>query len=757
MANKKISALTAKTTPVAADEFAINDVAGGSTKKVTLDNIDDVLKATTQTITNKTIDGDNNTITNLAIGAEVTGASTDLTDTAALTYNADTDVSGNGYVLDEDNMASDSATKLASQQSIKAYVDLKAPIANPTFTGEIGIGAVNVSETELGILEGATTTTAELNILDGVTSTTAELNILDGVTATATELNYVDGVTSAIQTQLDAKSPSTAPTFATSITGSYLTASEILITNGSKDIVSAPVATYPSLTELAYVKGVTSAIQTQIDAIGAPEGTAVLSTGEAGGSKFLREDGDGTCSWQALAGGGDALTSNGLDQFAATTSAELAGVISNETGSGLLVFNDSPALITPDLGTPASGVATNLTGTAAGLTVGATTGVEAGADVTDTANVTSAGALMDSELTSIADVKALDQSVVNGASPVFDGTNFTNIPAGTVDVVSNVATARVLGRTTAGSGNSEELTASSVRTLINVEDGADVTDATNVQSAGALMDSELTSIADVKALDQSVINGASPVLATTNMTEGTDKNFVTDAEATVIGNTSGSNSGDQDLSTYQVKPSEGAFVDGDKTKLDGIETSADVTDTANVTSAGALMDSELTDIVAVKALTDASIADTDTGTSTTAFVTPDGLQGSKRNVRWLVFNVVDRLTDCEVLANVGGDFVSPIAGTILQSDSSPFYIYATNSTAGTTGTMVVDVHLNGTTIMTTNKLDFDTTEKTTTTAATPPDLTDTTIAVGDILTIDIDAIHTTAAKGLTVYIGIREN
>jgi len=30
-----------------------------------------------------------------------------------------------------------------------------------------------------------------------------------------------------------------------------------------------------------------------------PEGTAVISTGEAGGSKFLREDGDGTCSWQA--------------------------------------------------------------------------------------------------------------------------------------------------------------------------------------------------------------------------------------------------------------------------------------------------------------------------------------------------------------------------------------------------------------------------------------------------------------------------
>ena len=42
-----------------------------------------------------------------------------------------------------------------------------------------------------------------------------------------------------------------------------LTASEILITDGSKDIVSAAVATYPSLAELAYVKDVTSAIQTQ--------------------------------------------------------------------------------------------------------------------------------------------------------------------------------------------------------------------------------------------------------------------------------------------------------------------------------------------------------------------------------------------------------------------------------------------------------------------------------------------------------------
>ena len=45
-----------------------------------------------------------------------------------------------------------------------------------------------------------------------------------------------------------------------------------------------------------------------------------------------------------------ALTSNKLSAFAATTSAELAGVISDETGSGVLVFATSPTLTTPVLG-----------------------------------------------------------------------------------------------------------------------------------------------------------------------------------------------------------------------------------------------------------------------------------------------------------------------------------------------------------------------------------------------------------------------
>jgi hypothetical protein len=62
---------------------------------------------------------------------------------------------------------------------------------------------------------GVTSTAAELNILDGVTATTSEINKLAGVAATLTaaELSFVDGVTSAIQTQLNAKAPLASPAF----------------------------------------------------------------------------------------------------------------------------------------------------------------------------------------------------------------------------------------------------------------------------------------------------------------------------------------------------------------------------------------------------------------------------------------------------------------------------------------------------------------------------------------------------------------
>ena len=62
--------------------------------------------------------------------------------------------------------------------------------------------------------------------------------------------------------------------------------------------------------------------------------------------------------------------------------------------------------------------------------------------------------------------------------------------------------------------------------------------------------------------------------------------FVTSSDITNLSNLSGTNTGDQDLSSYQLQPAEGAFVDGDKTKLDSALQSL---------SAGALSDFDFDD------------------------------------------------------------------------------------------------------------------------------------------------------------------
>ena len=219
------------------------------------------------------------------------------------------------------------------------------------------------------------------------------------------------------------------------------------------------------------------------------------------------------------------------------------------------------------------------------------TGIETSADVTDTANVTAAGALMDSELASIADVKALDQSVISGASPTFGTANMSDAT------------------------NKRFMTDAQETKLDSVESSADVTDTANVTAAGALMDSELTDLAGVKGVtistlqvkpsegafangDKTKLDGIEASADVTDTANVTAAGALMDSELTDLAGVKGVT-----ISTLQVKPSEGAFVDGDKTKLDAIEASADVTDTANVTAAGALMDSELTDLAGVKGVT----------------------------------------------------------------------------------------------------------------------------------------------------------
>jgi hypothetical protein len=94
----------------------------------------------------------------------------------------------------------------------------------------------------------ASTTTA-------ITSTPAELNALDGIPGglTATELGYVDGVTSAIQTQIDTKSPTAGPTFTGTVTAPTINASTALQIGGAAvTSTAAELNLLDGLTDIGY-------------------------------------------------------------------------------------------------------------------------------------------------------------------------------------------------------------------------------------------------------------------------------------------------------------------------------------------------------------------------------------------------------------------------------------------------------------------------------------------------------------------------
>lgn len=170
---------------------------------------------------------------------------------------------------------------------------------------------------------------------------------------------------------------------------------------------------------------------------------ARLGAGSGIESKFLR--GDGT--WQVLAGGGDALAASPLSQFASTTSAQLAGVLSDETGTGAAVFATSPSLTTPSLGaamatsingvtlTPGSGTLT----LASGKTLSATATLTLTGTDGSTLNIGTGGTLGSAAYTAStayqaadADLDDLADGTLSG-SKVGTGISASHITSATLD------------------------------------------------------------------------------------------------------------------------------------------------------------------------------------------------------------------------------------------------------------------------------------------------------------------------------------
>jgi len=96
-----------------------------------------------------------------------------------------------------------------------------------------------------------------------------------------------------------------------------------------------------------------------------------------------------------------------------------------------------------------------------------------------------------------------------------------------------------------------------------------------------------------------------------------DENFTSALKTKLDGieaNATADQTGAEIKTAYEGEADTNAFTDAEQTKLSSIETGADVTDTENVTAAGALMDSEVTNLAQVKAFSSADYATAAQGT-----------------------------------------------------------------------------------------------------------------------------------------------
>jgi hypothetical protein len=161
---------------------------------------------------------------------------------------------------------------------------------------------------------------------------------------------------------------------------------------------------------------------------------------------------------------------SGVATFLATpSSANLAAAVSDETGTGALVFANSPTLVTPALGTPSALVGTNITGTAAGLTAGnVTTNANLTGAITSTGNATLLGSFSSANLAGALTDETGTGSAVFANSPTLVTPALGTPASGVVTNLTGTASINIngtVGATTATTGAFTTLTTSSDVTL----------------------------------------------------------------------------------------------------------------------------------------------------------------------------------------------------------------------------------------------------------------------------------------------------
>ena len=348
--------------------------------------------------------------------------------------------------VDEDDMSSDSATLVPTQQSVKAYVDSQVTAQDLDFQADTG-GALSIDlDSETMTFTGGTgidtsgSGNAVTFAIDSTVATLTGSQTLTNKTLTSPVLNT--GVSGTAVLDEDDMSSNSATQLATqqsikayvdSQVGANNELSEILAngnTTGGTNIVFGDSA---SVSDDRLVFGTGSDLQiyhsgthSYID----DAGTGNLTL--RGNASVRVEKYEGEILADFAADGAVSLYHDNSVKIATTSTG--VSVTGNVAVSGTVDGRD----VATD-GTKLDGIEAGATGDQTNAEIRAAVeaatdsnvftdadhskldGIEASADVTDTANVTAAGALMDSELTSEASVKALNQGVATTDSPTFAG------------------------------------------------------------------------------------------------------------------------------------------------------------------------------------------------------------------------------------------------------------------------------------------------------------------------------------------------
>lgn len=471
------------------------DSVNTQTGSVVLD-ADDISDSAT---TNKfTTASDISKLAGIEAGADVTDAAN--VDAAGATMNTDTDISGSSWVVDEDNMASNDATKVPTQQSVKAYVDansggdatsiqgtnVDSSVGTPS-DGDILVYRSAGSDFVLESKPAAGSNPAAADITDAtadgialITSsdanpfTDADESKLDGIAAGA-EVNTVDSVNAQTGVVvLDADDISDATT-----TNKFTTASDIsklagIEAGATADQTGAEIksayeseANTNAFTDAEKTKlaGIAAGAEVNtVDSVNTQTGSVVLDADDIDDTstshKFVTASDLSTLSNTSGTNTGDQdLSSYQLQPsegaFANGDKTKLDGISAGAEVNAVDSVNTQTGAVVLDADDISDAATTNKFTTAGDISKLA--GIEAGADVTDTANVQAAGALMDSEVD--ADIKTLSLPA---------STTISAFGASLVDD-ADAATARTtLGVDAAGTDNSTDVTLAGTGTYISI-------------------------------------------------------------------------------------------------------------------------------------------------------------------------------------------------------------------------------------------------------------------------------------------------